>query len=281
MKKKRLRRWLIFLGVIALIPTTLFIFDSNKLQVTEYEIITDKLPLPFDGFKIVQVSDYHNEAIEYANANIIDTIIAQSPDIIVLTGDFIDEYTKNLDRITQFIDGLSSIPIYFENGNHDIRAPLYTDLLTLFEDRGVVDLSGKAQRIELGGHWLSLFGVEQTEVDDHWGPWNMNIDPVLAPHLTPLLEETDEYRILLSHHPDFYSEAETLGFDLMLSGHYHGGHIRLFDWSPINWLDEKFGGGHFMINDMDLIVSRGAGSGFFPIRINADAEIVIITLSHP
>ena len=280
MKKKRLRRWLIFLGVIALIPTTLFIFDSNKLQVIEYDVVSDKLPLPFDGFKIVQVSDYHNEAIEYANANIIDTIIDQNPDIIVLTGDFIDEYTKNLERITQFIEGLSSIPIYFENGNHDIRAPLYADMLTLFEDRGVVDLSGKAHRIELGGHSLSLFGVEQTEVDDHWGPWNNTTDPVLASHLSPLLDDADEYRVLLSHHPDFYAEAETLGFDLMLSGHYHGGHIRLFDWSPINWLDEKYGGGHFKIDEMDLIVSRGAGSGFFPIRINADAEIVSLTLTR-
>ncbi len=95
----------------------------------------------------MQVSDYHNEAIQYANANIIDTIIDQNPDIVVLTGDFIDEYTKNLERITQLIDGLSSIPIYFENGNHDIRAPLCADMLALFEDKGVVDLSGKAQRI--------------------------------------------------------------------------------------------------------------------------------------
>ena len=278
--KKRWRRWLIFLGVIGLIPATLFIFDSNDLAVSEYEVVSDKLPLAFDGFKIVQISDFHNEAIEYANVNIIETVLAQDPDLIVLTGDFIDEYTKNLDRVTQLIEGLNTFPILFENGNHDIRAALYDDLLDLFVDKGVIDISGQSYNHEFGGSSITFIGVEQTEVDDRWGPWSMNIDPVLAPHITPLLNPTDEYRILLSHHPDFYTEASTLGIDLMLSGHYHGGHIRMFGWSPINWLDDKYGGGHFIIDDMDLIVSRGAGSGFFPIRINTDAEIVSITLSR-
>jgi predicted MPP superfamily phosphohydrolase len=93
-----------------------------------------------------------------------------------------------------------------------------------------------------------------------------------------LLDDEDDYRILLSHHPNFYSEAADLGMDLMLSGHYHGGHVRLFDWNPAAWIDEKFAGGQSRIEDMELIVSRGAGSGLFPIRINCPAEIVAITL---
>ena len=276
--KKKLRRWLIFFGVIALIPASLFIFDSNKLQVTEYTISSDKLPNEFDGFKIVQLSDYHNEAINYRNANIIETIVDQSPDLIVITGDFIDEYTKNLDRIETLLNGLSSIPILYENGNHDIRASLYEDLLTMLDTNSIPNISGGRYDITRGSNKITFFGVEQTEVDDHWWPLSMNIDPVLTPHLYPLLDPEDSFRVLLSHHPDFYSEAASLGFDVMLSGHYHGGHIRMFDWSPINWLDDKYGGGQFKVDQMDLIVSRGAGSGFFPIRINADAEIVSITL---
>ncbi len=278
---KKLSKQLIIVTVcIAMIPATLFVFDSNKLQTTRYDIYSEKLPGSFDGFKIVQVSDFHNEAIEYPNVNIIDAINQEDPDVIVLTGDFIDEYTKNLTKIEAFLSGLADYVILYENGNHDIRADLYDEFRLMLATYGGIDISGDRYTFNNGEDQLAFIGVDQTFVDDKWGPFTINIDPVLYPHIHPLLDEADDFRILSSHHPDFYHEAASLGFDVMLSGHYHGGHIRLLDWSPINWIDKTYDGGHFKSEDMNLIVSRGAGSGFFPIRINADAEIVSLTLKH-
>ncbi len=279
MMKKRHRRLIIGLVIVTLLPVTLFLLDSNKLVVTRYEVTRPDLPLSFDGYKIVQVSDFHNEALDYANQNIIEAIVDENPDIIVLTGDFIDEYTKNLDRVTAFLIGLASYPILYENGNHDIRASQYPAFLDLLDTHGVINISGARHTVTRSDDKLAFIGVEQTDVEGYWG-FKASEAVVLEPSIGSLLNTDDDFTILSSHHPDFYNEAATLGVDLMLSGHFHGGHIRLFNWSPAKLLDETFAGGHFNVGMMDFIVSRGAGSGFLPIRINCDAEIVTITLKH-
>ncbi len=277
MKKKYKR--LITVGVIILlVPASLLICDDNRLVVTRYDVTSDNLPPSFDGFTIVQVSDFHNEAIDYSNANIIESIVGVDPDIILITGDFIDETTRNFAKIEAFLTGLEDYLILYENGNHDIHARLYDDFLALLGAHGVINVSGGRYALTRGADQLSFIGVEQAEVDDDWGMFTVNIDPVLTQHVAPLLDESDDYRVLLSHHPNFYAEAATLGMDLMLSGHYHGGHMNLFGWSPVNMIDEKFSGGQFDVQGMELVVSRGAGSGLFPIRINCPSEIVVITL---
>jgi hypothetical protein len=277
MNKKRRR--LVIAGVLVLlIPASLFIFDDNRLVVAEYEVADTKIPASFDGFKFVQVSDFHNHAIDYSNGSIIDSIKAEAPDIILITGDFIDELTRDLTKIQAFFSGLDDYLILYENGNHDIRSPQYDELPALFHEYGVIDVSGSRYDLDNGEDRLSFIGVAQEEVDDEWGMLTVNLDPVLASHITPLLHDEDDYRIMLSHHPNFYTEAAALGMDLMLSGHYHGGHIRLFGTSPAAMIDEKFAGGHFTIDEMEMIVSRGTGSGIFPVRINCPSEIIAITL---
>jgi len=273
--RKLYKNLIIITIVVAVVPLCLAMVNSDNLVVTSYEVSHENIPVSFDGFKIVQISDYHNKAIEYGNVSIIDAIVEEDPDIIVITGDFIDEYMKDLSRIELLLNGLSAYPIYYENGNHDIRSEFYDEFLTMIDDMGIENVSGRKLTIERGVDAISLIGVEQTLVDDKWGLHN---EPnAIGGHITPLI--ADNFTVLLSHHPNFYQEASDIGVDLMLSGHFHGGHIRVFDWTPLGWLDPYYGGGHFDISGMDLVVSKGAGNGFIPLRIGCEAEIVVITLN--
>ncbi len=278
--KKTHKRLLIGTAIVLVLPATLFIFNSRRLVVTSFDVLSDELPASFDGYTIVQISDFHNQAIEYANTSIIEAVTSATPDIIVLTGDIIDERTNNLDRLEALFTGIGAYPTYYANGNHDIRAPLYEEFLTLLDSHGVVNLSGARETLTRGAQTVAIIGVEQTHVDDYWG-FNTRTDPVITSHITPLIEAEDDFKILLSHHPEFHEEAAALGIDVMFSGHYHGGHVRLFDWSFAHLFDEKYGGGSFDVSGMRLIVNRGAGNGTIPFRINCDAEIVAVTLKRP
>jgi len=265
--------------VLALIVFSLLVLDSSIVVITEYIIESAKIPLAFDGFKIVQISDFHDRKIsEYDDMSIAEQIANVEPDIIVITGDLIDERTKNLDNIYAVFSELDAYPIYYENGNHDIRSPMYLDWLTMMDELGIVDVSGSKVTLTRGDDTISLIGIEQTYVDDVWGLDNE--ENAISGHIEPLLSESDQFRLLLSHHPNFYQEASDLGIDMMLSGHFHGGHIQIFGWTPLNWFDPYYKGGSFDIEGMSLIVSKGVGDGFIPIRIGCDAEIVAITLNH-
>ena len=265
--------------VLALIVFSLLLLDSPAVVITEYVIESAKIPLAFDGFKIVQISDFHDRKVsENDDVSIAAQIASINPDIIVITGDLIDERTKNLDNIHAVFSELNEFPIYYENGNHDIDSPMYAEWLTMMDEVGIVNVSGSKVALARGADTISLFGVEQTHVDDKWGLHNE--EDAIGGHIAPLLSEQDQYRLLLSHHPNFYQEAAELGIDMMLSGHFHGGHVQVFGWTPLDWFDPYYGGGSFDIEGMSLVVSKGVGDGFIPIRIGCDAEIVSITLNH-
>jgi predicted MPP superfamily phosphohydrolase len=278
MKKiSRFQKSLIVIAVIAIaIPSSLFIFNSDRLLVTPFEVINSELPIEFDGYKIIQISDLHNHDNDYANGNLVEMMLLQQPNAIMFTGDIIDEYTNDLENLEEIFSSLSSIPIYYSNGNHDIHSSLYENFISMIESYGVIDVSDEVAYFSQGAARMAIFGLAEQALTMSYGMLNDQSEAAIS--VDSLIEGISDYSIFLSHHPDLYQEVESFGIDLMLSGHFHGGHIRLFDWSPLNWVDVRFGGGQFTSNGMDQIISKGTGSGVFPIRINCDSEIVIITL---
>jgi uncharacterized protein len=280
--KRKFRRWhkvlIIISSLLLTIVILLITLSSNTLVITSYTINNDKLANDFSGAKIALISDLHNQKLDYDNGYLLDFIDDMQPDLILLTGDIIDEWTRDLNNITEFIQGISSIPSYYVNGNHDIKANLYNEFIELLDQNGIINLSGTQQTINVNGGVFTLIGIDEFDIERRFGSVIFP-SPITEAKLNNMLSEASGMTILLSHHADFYPLAAELGFDMMVAGHYHGGHIRINDWTPLNWVDSYYGGGKFTIEQMELIVSRGTGDGWFPFRINCNPEIVEILLT--
>lgn len=280
--KKRKKLLLIVLSVIILISALyVLIFADNKtIGTTFYTVSSEDLPKSFDGFTVVQVSDLHNDLFGENNCELIAAIKAASPDIIVLTGDIMDSYDTNLEIACDFIDGIADIaPIYYVTGNHEYRFPItYDKFEAHMKAAGVTVLHNKSAEIELDGETITVCGTK---------------DPLFSgiPHFedTPWFEERlmnivpDEgFSILLSHRPDIFDLYCRVGANLVLSGHAHGGQLRLpFIGAilvPGQPLFPKYADGIHTSGDTTLIISRGLGNSSFPIRVNNPPELVVVTL---
>lgn len=268
---------IVILSVIAVflvIFTAWMIWSNVAVTVTEFTVESNELPEAFDGFRICQVSDLHNDELGKDCSKLIDVIKRSDPDIIVLTGDLIDRRRTNVDVAVAFASqAVKLAPTYYINGNHE--ASVIEDYAVLKEKLvavGVVVLENESVKIERGGESINLIGIN----DQSFGYIHSN------DFLRELRGDEGDFSILLAHRPtDFYQYA-TCGFDLVLSGHLHGGQFRLPFlgglYAPSYGFFPEYDGGMYEREDSVLIVSRGVGSSSFPIRFNNPREIVLVEL---
>jgi uncharacterized protein len=223
-----------------------------------------------DGLRIAFVSDVH--AGSYCNEDdlvrLFDRVQAMEPDLVLFGGDLINTrdreillFQRPLRRLRPRY-GMFAVP-----GNHDhFFGPDIGLWRTFLEEQGVRVLMNRGCRIEHGGSSLWLCGVDDLTEGT----------PDLAAALAG--RRPGETAVLLSHHPDFFFEAAAVDIDLQLSGHTHGGQVRIAGWAPIHHSRFDYERGWFSENDCRLYVSRGAGVTVLPLRIDAAPEIPIVTL---
>lgn len=269
-KRKKFRRYIFAVVLIVLIVYIVIGLCKTDLVITSYVYHSEKLPEEFDGFKIVLISDLHHKNFGKNQSELIDKIKAQSPDMIALTGDIVDEKHKDMESIEDFIAGIRDIaPAYYVSGNHEHDPGAryqYEQLKVLFEKYGIADLDYKTFKIERGGASIVLTGVS-----------------FCGKAITTKLKYADEskFNILLYHGSDVFDMISGYGYDIMLSGHAHGGVIRL----PIvggvlgNERDffPKFDGGVYVENNCTMFSSKGLGDAEVP-RFYNPPEIVVVTL---
>lgn len=254
---------------------------DDKLEVTRYEISSSKIPADFDGFKIVQISDVHSDIVP----GLFDAIKGEKPDIIVSTGDLVHhdgEYTKSLD----FCRELSMLaPIYAVTGNHDLWRGDYKEFERELSDIGVYTLHSNNVIIHRQSSAVSLYGI-----DDPLSVTTKNINSFLDKEASKL-KPFDGYKIFLFHRANWLDYFKDYDFDLILSGHMHGGQLRIpgvggfvaprSSWSDKNsMLFPKYFGGYYEFADTKMIVSRGLGNPMIIPRIFNRRELVSITLKH-
>ena len=241
--------------------------NAAKVGIRHNRIESPLLPKAFDGFTIVQLSDLHVEMSESAMERVIDLLEEARYDVCVLTGDYrggtCGPYDTTLAGMARVRAGIKS-PIYGVLGNHDTIC-----MVPGLEAMGIRMLLNESDVIERGGQHLYLGGID----DAHF----YGMDDI---EKTASAIPNDEFSILISHTPEVYRQAAHADFNLLLSGHTHGGQICLPGGIPITLdsiLPRYMGSGAWKYHDLIGYTSVGAGSSVVPVRFNCPPEI---TLHH-
>jgi len=277
-KKHRGRGCLTALIILALIAAAaaFLIKDSrDDLEISRYEVKSQKLPESFDGFKIVQLSDLHGAEFGEDGMGLVEKVKELEPDIIALTGDFVTD-EGDLAAVEKLAARLVKLcPVYFISGNHEFGSGLAVKVRNILERAGVKYLSNEYLTISRGSDSVLLGGVE---------------DPIAyADMLAPdeLAQKMNEaapaaFKILLGHRNYWMKEYPELPVDLILSGHAHGGIVRIPGVGGLIGTDRHlfpdFVEGKFYNGNYTMIVSRGLGNSVPIPRIFNRPEIVCVTL---
>lgn len=243
------------------------IWQNQTIIVTEYTVAHKQIPASFNGKRIVQLTDLHNKDFD---EDLTERVRSLSPDILVITGDWIGMIDTDITAAKAQATALAEIaPIYYVPGNHEAVSPMWNELRAHLEAVGITVLENTAVRLEQDGDAIQLAGMFDHEFSTH-----------LWRDFAPLVEH-DLYTVLLLHRPEFFEEAVGFGADLMLSGHTHGGQIRLpligAVFAPNQGWFPKYDVGRFESGDSSLIVGQGLGESVY-MRILTPPEIVVIHL---
>ena len=267
------------LVLICLIAWT--IWGNTALEINEYEIISDRVPEAFTGFRIAQVSDLHNAQFGENNSKLIDLLAQTDPDIIVITGDLIDSRQTDIELALEFARQATYIaPVYYVSGNHEARVREFEDLKMGLAEAGVVVLENQKVNISREGESITLMGIDDPSFQEDY--LFGDAVSVTSSALSELQNESDGYTVLLAHRPELFETYVDAGVDLVFSGHAHGGQFRLpFVGglvAPNQGFFPEYDAGLFSEGSTTMIVSRGVGNSIIPIRINNRPEIVVAEL---
>ena len=246
-------------------------WDTNRFNVRQVEIELDRLPKSFDGFTILQVSDLHDRSDGKDGRALLRAIETLNFDMAALTGDLLDRHLpKRRKNVYALLEVLIDIaPVYFVEGNHEAEIGHWDSIKAELMDRGVRVLDNEAVTLMGKDEQLALCGIrEEASPEEFEG---------LIPQ--------DGCTVLLAHHPERIEDYAKTGVNLVLSGHAHGGHVRLFGqglYSPDQGILPRYTSGVYLCGQTKLYVSRGAGNhSFLPPRIFNRPEIDLITLKTP
>jgi hypothetical protein len=236
-------------------------------DIVDVPITLAKLPRALDGFTIVQLTDVHVGGTigKRFIDELVERTMAQEPDLIALTGDFIDGSVEDLSPHMEALKTLAAPHgVYFTTGNHEYYAGV-EPWIRWWKSIGVRVLRNERVSIERSGGAFDLAGVDDHGADKYPGH-GMDLPKALAGR--------DETRalVLMAHQPRQVHIAARHGVDLQISGHTHGGQV--WPWHYVVALQQ--GGlvaGRYRIGDTQLYVSRGAGYWGPPVRVGAPPEI--------
>ncbi len=241
---------------------------SFPLKTVSYTVTSEKIT---DSLRIAQISDLHSCAYGKNMDTLISAIDEQSPDIIVLTGDIYDdkEDNKNTRQLLKKI--AKCYPCYYVAGNHEFRTPMWESFKQEAQGFGVTVMEGDS--ISVGD--ITLCGAAMSA--DRSVSWEDSVKQCA--------EKTEGFSVLLWHFPEDIDYVRSFGcFDLVLSGHAHGGQWRIPGivnglFSPGQGLFPEYAGGRYDFDDSTMIVSRGLSrtKNLVP-RIFNNPELVIIDL---
>ena len=276
-KQKPRGKCIITLLVLICLLVSFTVWQTNDITVTDYTYSSAALPAAFGGFRIVQLSDIHAKLFGKDQSRLLTLIEKASPDLIVITGDQIDETVKNLDSITALFAGAAAIaPVYYVEGNHDRVSGYYKTLRRIAAENGAVLLNNKTTALKREKDRIKLVGIAD--------PMHFSGEAAYEEMLGQLLQPLeDQFTILLSHRPENLALYERYGADICFTGHAHGGQIALpfigALYAPNQGWFPEYTSGMYQSGDTTMYVSRGLGTVGVPIRLFARPQIICVTLS--
>ena len=276
-RRRRVPRIVPFL-LLALCGVLFFRWSNRSLQIEAFTYASPRLPEGFDGCTIVQLSDLHGASFGEDNAELIAAVAAQDPDLIFLTGDIQDRYRKTPASYTAAIGrAMAGIaPTYFVTGNHEWAFPDVRELKRALKDAGVTVLTNEFVALERNGGVIFLAGI-----DDPNGFADQKSPEALAEEVKAAAD--GGFWMLLAHRNNYFEKQYSgLGADLVISGHGHGGLIRLpFTDGLISverTLFPSYTAGFYQFNGRDVFVSRGLGNSGPSFRLFNRPQLVTLTL---
>ncbi|MBD2388212.1 metallophosphoesterase [Cylindrospermum sp. FACHB-282] len=269
----RCLRWSFLLGCCILLYARLI--EPNWIEINSLQLTLPHLSPEFNGYRIVQISDLHRD--KWMNQRRLQRVVRlvnqQKPDLVTITGDLI---TRNSPQFIPTLKvPLSQIAAKDQTvailGNHDHENDSKAIIQTLAES-GIVHIGNGVFTLHRGGAMLHIAGL-----DDLWKG---------TPRFDLVMQQLPDEgaAILLVHEPDFADTSAVTGrFDLQLSGHSHGGQVRLPFLKPLILppLGEKYYVGRYQVGKMIQYTNRGLGMTAKHLRFGARPEITVFTLVAP
>ncbi len=276
----------IVLIIIILILLALVYISINCLKHTTYVIETNKLPECIENLKIVHISDVHSKLFGKNNCKAIQMINEIKPDFVVMTGDIISQHEKNIDGfIEKYREVYEKYPVFYSIGNHEQKLghEKYTYYIDKLKKIGVHVIVNGNEKYYNNGDYIVINALEFSE-DKNIKKFTDEIKQREIEAMKNKLGYIDnsKYNILLAHDAENFEMYKELGVDLVLSGHVHGGLIRIGKLcllSPRRRFFPKYAYGMNVSNNTTIITSSGMGPARLHIRLFNRPEIVEININ--
>ena len=262
----------------------------KDIVMTDYTIESEKIPCGSNGFKFVVMSDLHSNSYGIDLHKLNRMVIEVNPDAVLLAGDMFNGSVKdNPCRVINYLTALAGhYPVFFGLGNHEYRMKLYTDTYgeryyTIREHlsaKGVVFLEDETVFLEKGDASVALSGVEiDAAFYGRFSPVKMG-KSCIGSHLGPA--DRDRLNILIAHNPEYFRNYAEWGADIVISGHVHGGMVRIPgigglispDLTPF----PRYDSGMYSHNHSMMLVGRGLGMHTINVRVNNTPELAVLNV---
>jgi len=265
-------------------------YEKKHFETVTYRLRTDKLDAQWDGVRLVFLSDLHDNCFGADNEKLKSAIKEIAPDIVLIGGDMmVTKPWKKLDfsGLAGLLSWLSSrYPVYYANGNHESRMKnesetypgWYEAFVKMLRDTGVCYLSDNRAELIRGESRLYIYGLNVDEDYYKKGKKRPFKDGYMKNRLGEAVQ--DGYHLLMAHTPVYLEEYARWGADLVLSGHFHGGTIRLPGiggvMSPQFNFFSKYNNDMAVCDGVPMVISAGLGTHSVNVRLNNPPQIVVL-----
>ena len=282
----KVKKRYVIAGGIALAATSAFayyLYKENKtIESQRYHYTSSKVPKAFDGTKILLISDLHNNLFQKEQTLLLDKIKLHEPDYIFICGDLVHAEKTNMDNmqpIKYLIEAIEGIyPCFFVAGNHEARNADFLKLCDYLSEHDVMVLNDEIITLESDGECMDIVGCLDPR-------FHGNHKAIFKRNLQSLYDQCDsDFKLLLSHRPEYFETYASIGFDLVFAGHAHGGGIQYQKqkglYAPNQGLFPKYCDGKYQKAFTTMFVSRGLGNASCPVRIQARPHLLSVELHH-
>lgn len=263
-----------------------FYLETKHLTVKSYSFTSEKIPEAFSGMRIAVVADLHNNIFGKENRRLLDLLERENPDIVLVAGDMVvgredEDFTDMLGLLKRIS---VHFPVYYAFGNHECRTEKrkLNEYKKAVKKAGIHLLQNEKMALERAGEQINIYGLEiDMKYYKRKKPVKMEkeyLDELLG------VKKENEISILIAHDPEYFEAYAGWGADLTVSGHYHGGIVRLPFLggmvSPRLELFPEYDAGLYKKKDKVMVLSAGLGSHTLHFRAFNPPELVMITMER-
>ncbi len=273
---KNLKRGLLLTSIAIISIVALY----NGIVIQRYVLQTEKIPQG-SSLRIVLITDLHSSKYGKGQSELLGKIKVQNPGVILLAGDIEDDRFSD-NGANLLLKGLQGVaPLYYVSGNHEYWSGKARAIKETFRSYGVTVLEDEYQAIQINDAKIILAGID--DPDEMWYGGSTGSEEQRMDEAFQSLEGVEGYKILMAHRPERIARYKEYPFDLVVSGHAHGGQVRIPYilnglYSPNQGWFPDYAGGLYQHESLTHIVSRGLSYNPALPRVFNPPELVVIDI---